>query len=187
MLILFNKPYQMLSQFNPNPDYPEQRTLPPALAELGVLPLGRLDYDSEGLLLLSDEPGLEREVLHPDRQHTRTYLVQVDGTPTEEAVDLLKRGGLEIRVGKKRHVCAPVQVQMLSGPPEWLWERSPMVDEASERRSSWMALTLTEGKNRQVRRMTAKIGCPTLRLIRAQVLEYEVEAIRSGEYVQTER
>lgn len=181
VLVLYNKLYQMLSQFNQNPDYPEQCTLPQELESMGVNPIGRLDYDSEGGLLLSDDQGMERSVMHPDNKKPKTYLVQVEGTPSDSALELLRKGGLVIRVSKKEHVCAPAEVSRLGACPEWVWARSSPV--AATAKTAWIELTLTEGKNRQVRRMTAKLGHPTLRLIRTHVAGYDLAGLAAGEWV----
>jgi len=181
MLILYNKPYHVLSQYNSNPDYPKHKTLAECGLPVSLEPVGRLDYDSEGFLLLSNDPKVG-EMLHPKFKHPRTYLVQVDGAPSNDSLELLRKGGLEIRVGKKGHTCLPVEVRILESAPDWLWERNPAVDESADQRSSWIELTLREGKNRQVRRMMAKIGCPTLRLIRTSILEYKLGTLKPGEW-----
>jgi len=170
----------MLSQYNPNPDYPEQRTLPVEFFAMGLKPLGRLDYDSEGLLLLSDKEEAEQQLMNPKKKQCKVYLVQVEGMPSEDALLELREGGLMIRVAKKDHHCAPAKATLLKGSPDWVWEREPAVDTASE--SSWLELTLTEGKNRQVRRMTAKVGHPTLRLIRTQIAKYALGDLAPGEW-----
>lgn len=185
MLILYNKPYQVLSQFNLNPDYPEKRSLAGVGLPEGVSPLGRLDYDSEGLLLLSDEVKDEKAFLDPVNNHKRTYLVQVEGTPSVADLEKMRQGELEIRVNKSIHLCRPAEVALLEKSPEWLWERNPAVDPISQKRSAWLRLTLTEGKNRQIRRMTAKIGCPTLRLVRERIGDFTVQDLPSGEWVLT--
>ena len=184
MLVLFHKPYQMLSQYNENPDHPEQRPLPSEFAKMGLKPLGRLDYDSEGLLLLSDSPRLERTLFHPNAQMKKTYLVQVDGTLDAEQIRLLEQGGLEIRVNKKPHQCAPALVELLPTAPSYIQERTPPVDLHAASRASWLSLTITEGKNRQVRRMTAKLGCPTLRLIRTHIGPYTLANIAPGTWAE---
>jgi len=147
---------------------------------MGLKPVGRLDYDSEGLLLLSDDAEVERELLHPGKKQKKKYVVQVQGVPSEDSLNLLREGGLVIRVSKKEHVCAPAAARRLESDPEWLWERNPPADSANQ--ISWLELTLTEGKNRQVRRMTAKIGHPTLRLIRTQIAQHHLGELESGEW-----
>ena len=181
MLALYHKPYQMLSQYNPNPDYPEHRTLPPELQAQGLQPLGRLDFDSEGLLLLSDDSSLEQRLLAPGAKKSKTYLVQVQGTPSAESLGRLREGGLVIRVAKKDHACAPAVVEVLAEEPRGLAERCPAVDVSGG--TTWISLSLTEGKNRQVRRMTAKVGHPTLRLIRTEIAGYKLGSLAAGEWM----
>jgi len=169
----------MLSQFNQNPDYPDQETLPKELEAMGVKPIGRLDYDSEGLLILSDEPELENQLLTPEAKQEKVYLVQVQGIPKEEKLDLIRQGGVTIRAKKQFHECAPAKVRVLDKQPERVKERTPSVNCCVT--SSWLELTLTEGKNRQVRRMTAAIGYPTLRLIRTRIGEYHLGELQPSE------
>jgi len=178
MIIAFNKPYGVLSQFNENPDQPGQKTLASFDLPPEFTPVGRLDMDSEGLLLITDEKQFEADLLRPHKQHVRTYVVQVDGKPTLTDMRELA-GGVEIR----GHTTLPCHAQLLGGPPKKLSEREPAVDQASENRSSWIMLRLKEGKNRQVRRMTAKIGYPTLRLIRTSIGEYDIEDLAPGKWV----
>ncbi len=178
MIIAFNKPYGVLSQFNENPDHPGQKTLADYDLPPEFTPVGRLDMDSEGLLLITDEKQLEADLLRPHKQHVRSYAVQVDGSPTLTDMRELA-GGVEIR----GHTTLPCHAQLLNGPPKKLSPREPMVDEASEKRSSWILLRLKEGKNRQVRRMTAKMGYPTLRLIRTSIGEYDLGDLAPGQFV----
>lgn len=182
MLVSLYKPYQLLSQFNTNPDQPQQRTLAALDLPPFLKPLGRLDYDSEGLLLLSDEPGAEARFFHPTAHIAKTYLVQIEGRMQPDELALLRAGGLEIRVAKKPHRCQPSPVTVVQ-PPDWLPQRDPPVDLASAGRSSWLELTLQEGKNRQVRRMTARLGYPTLRLIRIQIASWTLETLRPKEWI----
>lgn len=177
VIIAFHKPYGVLSQFNENPDKPGQRTLAEFDLPPEFHPVGRLDMDSEGLLLLSDDPSFERELLRPSRKHSRTYLVQVDGTLGKDAIRSISAGGLEIQ----NYETLPCKAQLLATPRQ-LPDRDPPVDPAAEKRSSWMLLTLTEGKNRQVRRMTAKIGFPTLRLYRVSIGEFDLEDLEPGKW-----
>ena len=178
MIIAFNKPYGVLSQFNENPDRPGQRTL----AEFGLppefMPVGRLDQDSEGLLLLTDDPSYERHLMRPAHEHSRSYLVQVDGKFNHEAQRSMSVGNLDIQ----NYQTKPCKVQLLASP-RMLPARDPAVDPAAEARSSWILVTLKEGKNRQVRRMTAKVGFPTLRLFRISIGEYDVGEVKPGEFV----
>ncbi|MGE9267527.1 MAG: pseudouridine synthase [Verrucomicrobiales bacterium] len=164
MLLAFHKPYLVLSQFNPNPGESAQRTLAEFDFPPGVLPLGRLDYDSEGLLLLTDEKELEHRLLHPKFKHRRRYLALVEGQPGSAALDKLRSGTLVI----KNHRCLPCRAKVLKSPPE-LPERHPPVRTRQSIIDTWLRLELREGKNRQVRRMTAAIGHPTLRLFRSGI------------------
>lgn len=177
MIIVVNKPYGILSQFNVNPDYPNQRTLTELNLPPELQPVGRLDMDSEGLLLLTDEKKLEHQLINPENSHPRTYLVQVDGTPNERDLDLLREGGLEIRGCRVK----PCRVRLLEEKPT-IVERVPAVDPVAAGRSAWLEMTLTEGRNRQVRRMTAKIGCPTLRLIRVKIGAFVAKDLKMGEW-----
>lgn len=179
MIIAFHKPYGVLSQFNENPDMPGQKTLADFDLPPEFIPVGRLDMDSEGLLLITDEKQLEADLLRPHKQHVRTYLVQVEGSPTLTDIRDLAAGGLEIR----GHTTLPCFAQLMGGPPRKLTPRDPAVDPASEKRSSWIMIRLKEGKNRQVRRMTAKLGYPTLRLIRSSIGEYDLGDLEPGKWV----
>jgi 23S rRNA pseudouridine2457 synthase len=179
MIIAFHKPYGVLSQFNENPDMPGQKTLSDYDLPPEFTPVGRLDIDSEGLLLITDEKQLEADLLRPHKQHVRTYLVQVDGQPTLTDMRTLAAGGMEIR----GHTTLPCYAQLIGGYPRKLAPREPAVDPASEKRSSWIMIRLKEGKNRQVRRMTAKLGYPTLRLIRSSIGEYDLGDIQPGKWV----
>lgn len=177
MVIALHKPYGVLSQFNLNPDYPNQRTLHALGLPPELHPIGRLDLDSEGLLLLTDDKKLEASLLNPEHGHRRSYLVQVDGRPDHQAIHLLRQGGLEIKGGRTKKC----RVELLSQAPE-LEERAPSVDAAAAKRSSWLRMELTEGKNRQVRRMTAQVGYPTLRLVRESIGDLRVPELAVGEW-----
>lgn len=175
VLIALHKPYDVLSQFTP--DVPGQRTL----AEFGlpkdVWPIGRLDRDSEGLLLLSDEKALVDRLLHPRSKQPKTYLAQVEGIPEKAALDRLRRGGLDIR----GHLCAPAIVDS-PDPQPTLPPRNPPIRVRKEIPDHWISLTITEGKNRQVRRMTAAVGHPTLRLIRVRIGRFPLDPLSPGEW-----
>ena len=162
MIIAFNKPYGVLSQFT---DEPGSSFLP--LSGFGfpphVYPVGRLDADSEGLLLLSDEKGLPTHLLHPDAAHARTYWAQVEGVPSATDMAALERGVLV--QGQRTRPC---RAQILEPQPT-LPDREPPIRVRKSIPTTWIALTLTEGRNRQVRRMTAAVGLPTLRLIRVRI------------------
>lgn len=160
MLIAFNKPFNVLCQFTDRSD-PPRRTL----AEFGLPPrvyaAGRLDYDSEGLLLLTDDGALANRLTDPRHKQPKTYWVQVEGAPTDAQLEAL-RNGLVLNDGPTR----PAQVARLDPAPA-LWERDPPVRFRKTVPDAWLAITITEGRNRQVRRMTAAVGLPTLRLVRA--------------------
>jgi 23S rRNA pseudouridine2457 synthase len=174
MLIAFNKPYGVISQFTP--DGSPNRTL----AEFGfpkdVYPIGRLDADSEGLLLLSDEGVLNQKLLHPREGHERIYWAQVENIPTKENLAKLQRGVLV--QGRKTLPCV---ARLLEPQPE-LPPRDPPIRERKNIPAAWIALELVEGKNRQVRRMTAAIGHPTLRLIRVRIGRFELGDLAPGKW-----
>jgi len=161
MLLALHKPYGVLSQFTQ--EHPSHRTL----AEFGfppdVYPIGRLDSDSEGLILLSDEAKWNQRLLHPSQGHARIYHAQVEGVPTDEALAKLRKG-----VRLPDFQALPCKVGILDPAPDYA-ARIPPVRERKTIPTTWVELTLTEGKNRQVRRMTAAVGYPTLRLIRVAI------------------
>ncbi len=161
VLLAFNKPYGVLSQFTPEPGS-RWRTLADFGLPKNVYPLGRLDADSEGLLLLSDEPGLNTRLLDPKHGHAREYWAQVERVPSPESLALLSRG---VRIGN--YTTAPCRARRIDPPP--LPPRDPPIRRRKSVSDSWISLELTEGKNRQARRMTAAIGHPTLRLARARI------------------
>jgi len=178
MLVAFNKPYGILSQFNPNPGEPEQGTLKNFDLPGKVVPLGRLDMDSEGLLLFTDEKSLEHKLLHPRFQHRRRYLVLVEGEPVASDLDQLRSGGIII----KGHRCMPCRARAIKQQPDFVWERDPPVRVRQKIIDTWLRLELREGKNRQVRRMTAAIGFPTLRLIREGIGTFPLGDLQPGEW-----
>lgn len=173
MKILFNKPYGVLSQFTPEAGHRalDEFGFPP-----GVYAAGRLDHDSEGALLLTDDGRLIKKLLDPKYEHPRTYLVQVDGQITEEALRQLAKG-----VVIKGYRTKPCKAEM-AVPPEDLWERVPPIRYRANIPTSWIRLTLVEGKNRQVRHMTAAVGFPTLRLIRVQIGDLTLGDLKPGEW-----
>lgn len=176
MLLVFNKPYGVLSQFTPEPGS-KWRTL----AEFGlprkVYAVGRLDADSEGLLLLSDEPGLNSRLLDPKHAHRREYWAQVENIPDARALEKLAAGG--INLGDFR--TQPCDVRKLDPAPS-LPPRDPPIRMRKNVPDTWLALELVEGKNRQVRRMTAAVGHPTLRLIRVRIGQFTLGDLRVGEW-----
>jgi 23S rRNA pseudouridine2457 synthase len=166
VLLALNKPYGVLSQFTP--DHPGQRTLSEFVLPKNVYALGRLDRDSEGLLLLSDEPGLNTKLLDPKNAHPRTYWAQLEGEVTESALQQL-RAGVVIE-GRKTLPAEAKQIHP-DVPP-----RDPLIRERKNIPTSWIELALREGRNRQVRKMTASVGFPTLRLIRVTIGQFHLPA-----------
>ena len=159
-LILFNKPFQVLCQFSPQPG---RATLGDFVKIPNVYPAGRLDADSEGLLLLTDDGRLQHDIAHPDHKQPKTYLVQVEGIPDAAAL-----ARLQAPLDLGDFVTQPCRAARIA-EPEWLWRRNPPIRERQDKPTSWIAITLEEGKNRQVRRMTAAVGLPTLRLVRSSI------------------
>jgi 23S rRNA pseudouridine2457 synthase len=159
-LILFNKPFQVLCQFSAQDG---KATLADHLNIPNIYPAGRLDYDSEGLMLLTDDGKLQHAIAHPDHKEAKVYLVQVDGVADAAALDKLQA---PLNLGD--FVTQPCKVVRIA-EPEWLWPRNPPIRARAEQPTSWLAITLQEGKNRQVRRMTAAVGLPTLRLVRTAI------------------
>jgi 23S rRNA pseudouridine2457 synthase len=172
-VILFNKPYGVLSQFTPEAGHPALDTFGfPA----GVYAAGRLDHDSEGALLLTDNGKLIKKLLDPQFEHPRTYLAQVEGEITEEAIRQLARG-----VTIKGYRTKPCKAE-IANEPDWLWPRNPPVRFRANIPTSWVQLTLIEGKNRQVRHMTAAVGFPTLRLIRTKIGNIALGDLQPGQW-----
>ncbi len=175
VLLIFHKPYGVLCQFTP--DQPGQKTLADFGFPKEVYPVGRLDMDSEGLLLLCDEPGFNHRFLDPELGHPRTYLVQVEGLPDAAAVNRLKGGCLVIQGHRTR----PCRVDLLENEPN-IPPRDPPVRFRKSIPTAWLRMELVEGKNRQVRRMTAAVGFPTLRLIRTAVGGLNELTLAPGEW-----
>ena len=171
-LILFNKPYRVLCQFR-DPD--GRATLADYIDIPGVYPAGRLDYDSEGLLLLTDDGKLQAKITEPRSRTAKTYWAQVEGIPTEQQLQKLV-SGVRLKDGKAKAVSAR-QID----EPAGLWERDPPIRYRASVPDSWIEITLTEGRNRQVRRMTAAAGLPTLRLIRASIGPWSLDGLQPGE------
>lgn len=173
MVIAYHKPYGVLCQFTP--DQPGQRVLAEAGFPAGVYSIGRLDMDSEGLLLLSDEPGFNHRLLDPARAHPRIYHAQVEGVPDAAALARLVRGGIMIQ----GHRTLPCSARLLHPAPD-VPPRDPPVRFRKLIPTSWLELELIEGKNRQVRRMTAAIGFPTLRLMRVAIGGFSAPDLTPG-------
>ncbi len=176
-LILFNKPFGVLSQFTDRGSPTVRATLSDFIAVKGVYPAGRLDRDSEGLLLLCDDGRLQARIADPRFKLPKTYLVQVEGEPQHDQLDALRQG-----VVLKDGVTLPAEADRIDPPA--LWPRDPPIRVRKSVPDSWLEITLREGRNRQVRRMTAAVGLPTLRLVRRSIGEWTVDGIAPGEYRQ---
>lgn len=171
-ILLFNKPFNVLSQFT---DERGRATLGNYLDAPGYRVAGRLDYDSEGLLVLTDDGRLQQRITNPVHGQWKTYLVQVEGTPDDDALRRLSRG-VELKDG----VTLPARVRHV--PPPVLWPREPPVRIRKTVPDCWLELSIREGRNRQVRRMTAAVGHPTLRLVRTAVGPWRLEDLEPGQY-----
>lgn len=174
-VILFNKPFGVLSQFTDKGTQGSTRpTLSGFINEPKFYPAGRLDKDSEGLLVLTDNGALQARIAHPKYKRPKTYWVQVEGTPDARALDALRKG-VVLKDGKT----APAGVTQIDAPAQ-LWDRDPPVRFRKSVPDAWLEITIREGRNRQVRRMTAHVGLPTLRLIRAQIGDWALNDLRPG-------
>ena len=171
-LLLLNKPYRVLSQFT---DDAGRSTLADHVPVAGVYPAGRLDWDSEGLLLLTDDGNLQARISSPRFHLPKTYLVQVEGIPDDTQLQQL-RDGLQLNDGRTR----PARAALIEPPA--LWPRHPPVRERRHIPDCWLELVITEGRNRQVRRMTAAIGHPTLRLVRWRIGDWTLDGLAPGEW-----
>lgn len=178
-IILFNKPYGVLSQFTDKGTTGSARqTLSEFIDVPGVYAAGRLDKDSEGLLVLTDNGRLQSRISDPKFKTSKTYWVQVEGEPTDAQLQQL-RDGVRLKDGMTR----PAEVSHID-EPAGLWPRNPPVRFRKTVTDSWLEITISEGRNRQVRRMTAAVNCPTLRLIRYRVGEWTIDGITNGEWVE---
>jgi len=177
VLIAFNKPFGVICKFRPEPG---RQTLADYIKVPGVYPAGRLDTDSEGLLLLTDEGILQTRISEPRHKLAKVYWAQVEGLVTEEALAKLQKG---VNLGD--FTTQPAEVRLIEEPPD-LWPRDPPIRYRAKIPTCWLEITLREGKNRQVRRMTAKVGFPTLRLVRASVGLVGVRGIPPGEWRELE-
>lgn len=174
MLIAFNKPFGVLCQFTDR-SLPARRTLAGFGLPGDVYPAGRLDFDSEGLLLLTDDGELAHRLTDPRHKQPKTYWVQVEGSPQPDQLQALRRG-VTLNDGPTR----PAQVTLMDAPT--LWPRDPPIRVRKTVRDAWLQLTIREGRNRQVRRMTAAVGLPTLRLVRMSVGDCRLDALLPGEW-----
>ena len=171
MLILLNKPFQVLSQFSASEG---RASLADFINVPGVYPAGRLDYDSEGLILLTDDGSLQARISQPSSKIAKTYWAQVEGIPGKEQLKALMHG-VKLKDGVARALSASPM------PPPELWQRDPPIRYRASVADSWIQVTLTQGRNRQVRRMTAAVGLPTLRLIRYAIGPWSLAGLRPGE------
>ena len=174
MIILFNKPFDVLCQFT---DEQGRKTLADFITQKNVYAAGRLDRDSEGLLLLTDDGKLQSRITEPKNKMKKTYWTQVEGDITDEAIAQLQKG-IKLKDGLTR----PAKAKIISQPKN-LWPRNPPIRERKNIPTSWLELSITEGRNRQVRRMTAATGFPTLRLIRYSIGDWSIDNINNGDYI----
>lgn len=170
-LILFNKPFGVLSQFTSDKGF---ETLASYIQTAGVYAAGRLDKDSEGLLVLTDDGVLQNQIASPKHKMSKTYWAQVEGVPSDEAIAGLRKG-LRLKDGMTK----PAKARRMDEPA--IWPRIPPIRERKSIPTSWIELTIQEGRNRQVRRMTAAVGFPTLRLIRYSVGDWNISGLDSGQ------
>lgn len=174
-IILFNKPFQVLSQFSPSGD---KRTLADFIDVPKVYPAGRLDYDSEGLMLLTDDGKLQAQISEPKNKQGKCYLVQVENLPDRKALIALRRG-----IALKDGMTAAAKVAVVD-EPDWLWPREPPIRQRRDIPTQWLEIEINEGRNRQVRRMTAAVGHPTLRLIRIRIADWSLDSLTPGQWRQ---
>jgi 23S rRNA pseudouridine2457 synthase len=173
MLIALNKPFNVLCQFSGGAG---RRTLADFVTVKDVYPAGRLDYDSEGLVLLTDDGKLQARIADPRHRMRKTYFAQVERVPDDEALARLRRG-----VKLKDGMTAPAGARVVE-EPAWLWPREPPIRHRRDIPTAWLEITLTEGRNRQVRRMTAAVGHPTLRLVRVSIGGWSLDGLQPGEW-----
>jgi 23S rRNA pseudouridine2457 synthase len=173
-IVLFNKPFNVLTQFRPDADRPDRQTLANYIHDASLRVAGRLDMDSEGLLLLTDDGVLNSRITEPKEKQFKTYWAQVDGIATDEQLAALQNGVL-LNDG----LTLPALATSITEPK--IWTRTPPVRFRANLPTSWLEIQICEGRNRQVRRMTAAVGLPTLRLIRVQIGPYSLDNLQPGE------
>lgn len=171
-LIVFNKPYQVLSQFT---DAEGRQNLSDFISTKGIYPAGRLDYHSEGLLLLTDSGQLQHQICHPSQKQPKSYWIQVEGAEEKRAIAKLQ-AGVRLKDGFTR----PTEVSIIAPPS--VWQRQPPIRHRKQIPTHWLKITITEGRNRQIRRMTAAVGLPTLRLIRYHIGPWTLDDLKPGNY-----
>jgi len=176
MLLLFNKPFDVLCQFSGSEN---RQTLADFIDIKEVYPAGRLDKDSEGLVLLTDDGNLQHQISHPSQKMPKTYWAQVEGAPENSAIKQLV-DGIQLKDGKT----APARARIISEPE--LWPRNPPIRYRANIPTSWLELTIQEGRNRQIRRMTAAIGHPTLRLVRSSIGPWSLDELAPGQWRETQ-
>jgi len=176
MILLFNKPYNVLSQFTDRKSPTARTTLSEFIDQPGYYPAGRLDRDSEGLMVLTNNGKLQHKIAHPKHKQEKGYWVQLDGSIGNDAIELLKHG-----VMLKDGITKPARARIIFEPD--LWSRNPPVRFRKAIPTSWIELYIKEGKNRQIRRMTAAVGFPTLRLIRFRIGPWSLDDLQPGHYI----
>ncbi|MFT6267778.1 MAG: 23S rRNA pseudouridine2457 synthase [Alphaproteobacteria bacterium] len=172
-IVLFNKPFNVLCQFT---DENNRTTLKDFIDIPNVYAAGRLDYDSEGLLVLTNNGALANQITSPKHKTSKTYWAQVEGVPSEQALNTLAKGA-QLKDG----MTAPAKISYMESPR--IWQRNPPIRERQNIPTTWLSITISEGRNRQVRRMTANIGHPTLRLIRYRIGNWTIDGIKNGEFL----
>ena len=174
MLVAFNKPYRVLSHFT---DPQGRATLADYIDIKKIYAIGRLDYDSEGLMLLTDDGQLKNRLANPRFKTNKVYLIQVEGLAKKPALDALRKG-----ITLKDGFAKAVNVTLLVKQPGFVWKRTPPIRQRKNSPTNWLEITINEGRNRQVRRMLAHVGLPVLRLIRTQIGEHQLDSLSGGEY-----